>query len=227
MADGGAQRRIETRVLSVDGDAALAAALPVALGALRAGEAVVFPTDTVYGVASDVWSEEAVERLFWAKRRPHAMAIPILVSSPRHVGQVAVDLPDAFGPLTARFWPGGLTLVVPRHPAVPPLVSAGGPTIAVRMPDHPVALALIEAAGGVLAVTSANRSGRPAPVTADEALADLDGRVALVIDGGACPGGVASTVIDLVATPPRLLRTGGITPEALRQVLPDLVDDAK
>ena len=221
MADPGGERRIATRVLRADDPEALLAALE----ALRAGETVVFPTDTVYGVGSDAWSVEAVERLFWAKERPRAMAIPILVSAPRHVAQVAADLPDAFGALTARFWPGGLTLVVPRRQVVPEVVSAGGATIAVRMPDHPVALALIEAAGGVLAVTSANRSSRPAPATAGEALADLDGRVALVLDGGACPGGIASAVVDLVSAPPRLLRAGGIPPAMLREVLPHLVDD--
>ena len=222
MGEPGVERCIETRVLPADD----AEALSAALRALRAGETVVFPTDTVYGVGSDPWSAEAVERLFRAKQRPRGMAIPILVSAPRHVEQVAMDLPVAFGPLTARFWPGGLTLVVPRRPAVPDIICAGGPTIAVRMPDHPVALALIEAAGGVLAVSSANRSGSPAPATAGEALADLDGRVALVIDGGECPGGIASAVIDLVSTPPRLLRSGGIALAALREVLPDLVDDS-
>lgn len=214
------ERAIVTRVLQADD----AAALPAALRALRAGETVVFPTDTVYGVASDPWSAEAVERLYWAKERPLDMAIPILVSAPRHVEQVAADLPEAFAPLTARFWPGGLTLVVPRRLSVPDIVCAGGPTAAVRMPDHPVALAVIEAAGGTLAVTSANRSGSPAPATAAAALADLDGRVALVIDGGECPGGIASAIIDLVSTPPRLLRSGGIPVATLREVLPDLVD---
>lgn len=219
MTRRSAFRRLPTRVLAAEDPEAL----PAALRALHAGQAVVFPTDTVYGVGSDPWSARAVERLYWAKRRPRHLAIPILVSAPRHVEQVADDLPAAFAPLTARFWPGGLTLVVPRRPSVPDIVCAGGPTVAVRMPDHPVALALIEAAGGVLAVTSANRSGSPAPATAGEALADLDGRVAVVIDGGTCPGGIASAVIDLVGAPPRLLRAGGIAPAALREVLPDLV----
>lgn len=222
MAEHAGERRMATRVLRADDPEAL----PAALNALRAGETVVFPTDTVYGVGSDAWSAEAVERLYWAKERPRTMAIPILVSAPRHVEQVAMDLPAAYGRLTDRFWPGGLTLVVPRRPTVPDVVCAGGSTIAVRMPDHPVALAIIEAAGGVLAVTSANRSGSPAPATPDEALADLDGRVALIIDGGRCPGGTASAVVDLVSAPPRLLRSGGIAAATLREVLPELVDDS-
>ena len=216
----GPEPRIETRVYSAED----AAALDAALRALRAGRVVVFPTDTVYGIGGDPWSTEAVKRLYWAKQRPRDMAIPILVSAPRHVRQVAMELPEAFGRLTARFWPGGLTLVVPRRPSLPDVVCAGGASVAVRMPDHPVALALIEAAGGALAVSSANRSGSPAAVTAVEALADLEGRVAVVIDGGECPGGIASAVVDLVGRPPRLLRAGGIGLEALREIVPDLVE---
>ncbi|HHX42589.1 MAG TPA: threonylcarbamoyl-AMP synthase [Chloroflexi bacterium] len=223
MNEGGTPRRIATRALSADD----AEALPAALRILRSGGTVVFPTDTVYGVGSDPWSPEAVARLYWVKQRPREMAIPLLVSAPHHVERVVSDLPDAFQRVAARFWPGGLTLVLPRHPAVPHIVTAGGPTIAVRMPGHPLARALIEAAGGVLAVTSANRSGNPAPVTAEAARADLDGRVDLVIDGGASPCGVASAVIDLVRTPPRQLRAGGIPFAALRVVLPDLVDASR
>jgi L-threonylcarbamoyladenylate synthase len=137
------------------------------------------------------------------------------------VAQVAASLPEAFDALVARFWPGGLTLVVPRRPEVPDILCAGGPTVAVRMPDHPLALALIEAMGGALAVTSANLSGRPAPAEADQALADLDGRVALVLDGGRCPGGLASSVLDLSQHPPVLLRAGPREVAALRALLPD------
>ena len=211
-------RGCATRVVRADDPAAVS----VALEALRAGETVVFPTDTVYGVAADPWDAAAVERLYQAKERPRDLAIPILVSAPHHIARVAMDLPAGYEALARAFWPGGLTLVVPAHPTVPAIVRAGGATIAVRMPDHPVARAIIEAAGGVLAVTSANRSGRRTPVTAAEALADLDGRVAVVVDGGTCPGGAASTIVDLVSAPPRLLRAGEIGLAALRRVLPEL-----
>ncbi|MFH1084742.1 MAG: L-threonylcarbamoyladenylate synthase [Chloroflexota bacterium] len=211
-----ATRRLEARSASQ-----VAAALRAAVAALCAGEVVVFPTDTVYGVGCDLWQVAAIERLYWAKERPTRLAIPVLVSAPEHVGQVAASLPEAFEDLAARFWPGGLTLVVPRRPQVPDLLCAGGPTVAVRMPDHSLALALIEAMGGALAATSANLSGKPASVTADEALADLDGRVALVLDGGACPGGVASSVLDLSQDPPVLLRAGALDMATLRALVPD------
>jgi len=208
-----------TRALSADVDEAL----PAALAALRAGGVVAFPTDTVYGVGCDLWPVEAIERLYDAKQRPRELAIPILVSHPSYVAQVARDLPPDFEAVVGRFWPGGLTVIVPKAEGVPEALSGGRDTVAVRMPDHPVALRLIEAMGGALAVTSANLSGRPAPVSAAEVLADLDGRVPVLVDGGVCPGGVASTIISLVSTPPVLLRQGGIAPDALRQVLGELV----
>ncbi|MBC7234686.1 MAG: threonylcarbamoyl-AMP synthase [Chloroflexi bacterium] len=197
-------------------------ALEEALRILRAGGIVVLPTDTVYGVGCDPWSAEAIERLYEAKMRPHRLAIPVLLSAPEHAFRVARDLPDAFAPLVERFWPGGLTIIVPRHPALPPLLTAYGPTVALRMPDQTFALRLIEAMGGTLAVTSANISGQPAPATAQEALAQLKGRVDLVVDGGVCPGGVASTIVDITSSPPRILRLGVIPLSDLRKVLPEL-----
>lgn len=212
-------RRYDTQVL----DAGASEAIEEAAAVLRRGELVVFPTDTVYGVGCDYRDAEAIERLYWAKQRPYTLAIPVLVSHPRHVSLVARSLPDAYEALTDRFWPGGLTLIVPRLTSLPDILTAGGDTVAVRMPDHPVAQALIEAAGGAVAGTSANLSTRPSPCTAQQALADLEGRVHLVLDGGACPQGIASSIVDLCSTPPRLLRGGGLEPELLREVLPDLV----
>ena len=211
--------KLNTRVYSTSS----AKALPEALAILRGGGNVVFPTDTVYGVGCDLVQTEAIERLYWAKRRPKRLAIPILVSEPAQVSQVARDPSPLFDILAARFWPGGLTLILPRHPTVPVVLCAGGDTIAVRMPDHPFALRLIAAMGGALAATSANLSGRPSPRSASEALADLNGRVALLLDGGECPGGVASTIVDLVSDPPVLLRQGGLEVTTLRDLLPDLV----
>ena len=193
-----------------------------AVRALRAGHLAAFPTDTVYGVGCDLWQPAAIERIYWAKLRPRRIAIPVLVSSPEGVCRVAGILPLAFGALVGRFWPGALTVVVPRHPSVPEILCAGGLTIAVRMPDHPLALRLIAAMGGALAVTSANLSGRPSPTTAAEVLAELDGRVAVLLDGGVCFGGVASSIVDLTVSPPRLLRRGGLDMAALREMLPDL-----
>ena len=198
-------------------------AVPRALRALRSGELVVLPTDTVYGVGCDLWQVGALELLYQAKRRPLHMAIPVLVSHPRHVAQVARALPPRFAAVAERFWPGGLTLIVPRRPKVPDILCAGGPTVAVRMPDHPLALALIEAMGGALAVTSANRSGHPAPTTASGAIEELRGRVSIVIDGGECPGGVASSIVNLVSDPPVLVRQGHLSADVLAEVIAGLV----
>jgi L-threonylcarbamoyladenylate synthase len=198
-------------------------AMPEALDVLRQGQVVGLPTDTVYGVGCDPWRIDALDRLYWAKRRPKSMAIPVLLSCPEDVARVARDLPAFFDALAQRFWPGGLTLVVPRRPEVPDLLSSGAPSVAVRVPNHAVALRLIAGFGGLLAVTSANISGHPSPITADQVLADLRGRIAVLIDDGECRGGVASSLVDLTTDPPILLREGALTIETLRQTLPALV----
>ena len=210
---------METRCLPANDPDAIAEALQ----ALRAGQVVVIPTDTVYGLACDLWQPEAIGRIYWAKQRPERLPIPVLISDPKYVLRVASHLPSTFVRLATRFWPGALTLVVARRPEVPEELGVGHSTVAVRMPNHPAALSLIEAAGGALAVTSANISGRPAPTTAAQALADLGGRVAIVLDGGECPGGVPSSIVDLVSRPPVLLREGNLAAELLRLELPDLV----
>ncbi len=215
------ERAVPTRVLSADAPGASAHAAQV----LRGGGLVVFPTDTVYGVGCDYRSRPALERLYWAKQRPRELAIPVLISHPRHVEQVAQGLPEAYAALAARFWPGGLTMILPRLADLPDILCAGGDTVAVRMPDHPAALALLAAAGGAVAATSANLSGRPSPLTAQDALADLEGRVDLVLDGGACPQGIASSIVNLCTDPPRLLRGGGLDVALLRQVLPNLASE--
>ncbi|MFO7696739.1 MAG: L-threonylcarbamoyladenylate synthase, partial [Anaerolineae bacterium] len=190
MTDQPLPGNIRTRVLPADSPGAIDAALAT----LRDGRLVVFPTDTVYGVGCDPRDPAAIAALYRAKERPLEMAIPVLLSTGQHLNQVSRCVPAELHALAERFWPGALTIIVPRSPDLPGILTAGGDTVAVRVPDHPTARALIEAAGGALAVTSANRSGQPAPQTAQEALADLDGRVDLVLDGGACPGGVASSI---------------------------------
>jgi L-threonylcarbamoyladenylate synthase len=190
---------------------------------LRSGQVVAFPTDTVYGVGAHAFQTEAVAALYAAKNRPAAKAIPILVAQIEDVARVACTVPAVAWELVERFWPGGLTLVLPRAPKVPPIVTAGGDTVAVRCPDHSIPLALMNALGAPLAATSANLSGQPSPATAREVITQLAGRVPLIIDGGECPGGVPSTVVDLSVSPPRLLRAGAIPAEDLRDLLPDLV----
>jgi L-threonylcarbamoyladenylate synthase len=186
---------------------------------LRAGELVAFPTDTVYGVGAVVWDAVAVGKLYEAKLRPADKAIPVLLADADDLARIAGALPAAALRLAGRFWPGPLTIVVPRAVAVPDEVTAGGASVAVRVPDHDLARALIRAAGAPLAATSANLSGRPSPVTAQEVVAQLGGRIPLVLDGGPCPGGVASTVVDLTGPAPILLRPGPLTLEEILAAL--------
>ena len=196
-------------------------ALQHAVAVLREGGLVAFPTDTVYGLAALPWNSEAVERLYTVKERPHSRPIPVLLADGDLLGRVAAS-PPASGRevelLVARFWPGGLTLVLPKTEAVPDVVTRG-PSVAVRVPDLQLARDLIGEAGGVLAVTSANLSGQASPRTAGEVEADLGERVELILDGGTCPGGVPSTVLDCTACPLKVLRRGAISEEALREAL--------
>lgn len=203
--------RIETKVLPVGKETIAVAARILAEGGL-----VAFPTDTVYGVGAHAFQPEAVERIYVAKIRPRDKAIPILLARADDLALVAEGITETAWLLAETFWPGGLTLVLPKKANVPDVISAGGPTVAVRVPDHPVPLALMAALGAPLAATSANLSGRPSPVTAQEVEAELEGRIELILDGGRCPGGVPSTVLDLTTDPPSVLRAGAIAEEEIR-----------
>lgn len=194
-------------------------ALAMAARILREGGLVAFPTDTVYGVGALVFQEQAVDRLYIAKVRDREKAIPVLLANVRDLNRIAKHVPPAAWQLAGAFWPGALSMVLERSVLVPDVVTAGGPTVAVRVPDHPVALALIERVGAPLATTSANLSGQPSAVTADEVEAALGDAIDLILDGGPCPGGVASTVIDLTVTPPRIVRQGPIRWEDLAPLL--------
>jgi len=203
--------RVETKVLPVGKEA-----IDVAVRILAEGGLVAFPTDTVYGVGAHAFQPDAVERIYIAKFRPRDKAIPILLGQADDLLLVAEEITEIVWLLAERFWPGGLTLVLPKRASVPDVVSAGGPTVAVRVPDHPVPLALMAALGAPLAATSANLSGRPSPVTAQEVEAELGGRIELILDGGRCPGGIPSTVLDLTTDPPTILRAGAIGVEEIR-----------
>ena len=192
-----------------------------AIGVLKAGGLVAFPTDTVYGLAVFPWDVDAVVRLYEAKQRPSDRPIPLLLSDAGELDRVATLLPRCrrrCRQLIARFWPGGLTLVLPKAEAVPDVVSAG-PTVAVRVPDLALARDLIRAAGGVLAVTSANLSGQPSPVTAQEVEEQLGDRIDLILDGGPSHGGVPSSILDCTVSPPVVLRHGAVGEAALRAVV--------
>ncbi len=205
-----------TTVLGGDDPAAIARAAQL----LRGGELVAFPTETVYGLGADALASAAVARIFAAKGRPADN--PLIV----HVADVdaARRLVRSFPPLAERaaaaWWPGPLTLVLPRDRArVPDATTAGQDTVAIRVPAHPVALALLRACGRPLAAPSANRSGRPSPTLAEHVLADLGGRVALILDGGPTLHGLESSVLDLTGPRPLLLRRGAATLEQLRELL--------
>ncbi|MBN1136053.1 MAG: threonylcarbamoyl-AMP synthase [Anaerolineae bacterium] len=189
-----------------------------AVDALRQGEVIAFPTDTVYGVGAHAFLPQAVARLYAVKERPAGMAIPLLLPGAEAMALVCVEIPAVAWEVAGRFWPGALSLVLRRAPAVPDAVTAGGPTVAVRVPDHPLVRELCRRLGAPLAATSANRHGWPPPVTASEVQAALAGRIPLILDGGPCPGGVASTVLDLTVSPPVILRPGPVTAEQLAVV---------
>lgn len=185
---------------------------------LLRGGLVAYPTDTVYGLGANPLDERAVLRAFEAKRR-EAKPMPVLVSSPE-AAEKLVEVTDEARKLMERFWPGGLTLVLTKKPVVPDVVTCGLPSLGVRMPNHPIALELAELIGGYILGTSANISGQPAPKSAEEAVEQLGGSVDLVIDAGPCPVGVPSTVVDLTARPPRVVRAGAVSPEeVLRELM--------
>lgn len=204
---------MKTEVLSADHPVAL----PHAIDILKNGGTVAFPTDTVYGLAALPFDRECVERLFVIKGRNSHRAIAVLIGDPADFDQVAENLNDVARRLADRFWPGPMTLIVPRKPNLPEILSHT-PTIGVRIPDHPVALKLLRAAGP-LAVTSANLSGHENTNTAQEVLEQLGGRIHLVIDGGRTPGGVPSTVVDCTKSQPSILRPGPISMAEILSVL--------
>lgn len=212
----------ETRVLTVDPRQPEPAVIAHAADVIRHGGLVAFPTETVYGLGANALDADAVRHIFAAKARPASDPLIIHIASPDQLAQVAVDIPALAYDLAARFWAGPLTFVLKRHPSIPPNVSAGADTVAVRMPNHPVALALLAAAGLPIAAPSANLFSRPSPTSAQHVLDDLRGRVDLVLDGGAALVGVESTIIDLTQDPPAILRPGGIALELLREIVPDV-----
>ena len=195
-------------------DASLARAVEV----LRAGGLVAFPTETVYGLGANALDADAVRRIFAAKGRPATNPVIIHVATVEQVAAIA-DWSDDAARLAAVFWPGPLTLVLPRRAEVPDVVTAGGPTVAVRIPAHSVALRLLALLGLPVAAPSANRSNHLSPTTAEHVFRDLDGRIDLILDGGPTPGGIESTVVDVTCRPARLLRPGLIDPGAIERII--------
>ena len=214
------RKNLKTELLS-GRDVARAAAV------LRAGGLVAIPTETVYGLGADGLNPAAVERIFAAKGRPQDNPLILHVPDDSWLARYCEDIPETAYALTKRFWPGPLTLILPRKEVVPDAVTAGLDTVGMRCPACAVTRAILAAAEVPVAAPSANTSGRPSPTTAAHVLEDMDGKIDAVVDGGPCSVGVESTIVDLTCTPPRLLRPGGVTLEQLREALGDVdVDPA-
>lgn len=186
---------------------------------LRCGGLVAVPTETVYGLAAMATNAAAVEKIYDVKGRPETKPISLLVASMEQAEKLCVNIPEAAYALADAFWPGPLTMILKKAPCVPDIVTAGGDTVGVRSPDHTATLDIIRTTGEALAAPSANFSGQPSPVNADEVLEYFDGSIECVIDGGTCNVGVASTIVDLTVKPARILRQGGLEEEQICAVL--------
>ncbi len=213
---------IDTKVIRVDAAHPDPAVIERAAQLMRGGQVVVFPTETVYGLGADAFQPAALERIFAAKGRPFSDPLIVHIADQSWLKHLTSSIPESARRLADAFWPGPLTLILPRSPRVPSLVTAGLETVAVRMPRHSVALALIGALGSPVAAPSANRFMHVSPTSAQHVFSDLGGRVPLILDGGPCDVGVESTVLNLCSETPIILRPGGVSLEELRSVLPEV-----
>ena len=221
---------VETRVIKVDVNSSTSELLThdginQAARLLRRGEVVAFPTETVYGLGANALDGGAVKKIFSAKNRPQDNPLIVHISRREDLERlVSGRVPAPVRQLTARFWPGPLTIILPRSDEVPEVTCGGLETVAIRMPSHPVARALLTRAGLPVAAPSANLSGLPSPTSAEHVLIDMEGRIPLILDGGESPIGVESTVLDMTSSRPRLLRPGGVATAQLREVLGNEVE---
>jgi len=187
---------------------------------LRKGGVIAFPTDTVYGLGADAFNPTAVERIYEIKDRPKHRQLPLLVADVERLATLAEPIPEIAWFLARQFWPGGLTLVLPKTDSLPAYLASGS-TIAVRVPNHPVCLALIQHLGNPIIGTSANISGQPAALTAEEVGQQLGGKIDFIINGGKCPGGKESTVVDITRESPIILRQGIIPSDEIDKAYKD------
>jgi len=192
-----------------------------AIAILKAGGIVAYPTDTVYGLGADGFNERAVNRIYRIKKRPPTQPLSVLIADEAEMARLADSVPDSARRLAGEFWPGGLTIVVRKAPQVPLWVTGGSDTIGVRVPNHPVTLELIRGLGKPLIGTSANLSGSPSCTNAEEVRAQLGESVDFILDGGVCPGGIESTVVDVTGELPRILREGAIPRHEIETILRD------
>ena len=190
---------------------------------LKQGGVIALPTDTVYGLGASANIHQAVERVYEVKKRPRHMPLSLFLAHMSQISDVAELIPPVAWLLAEKFLPGALTLVLHKAKSVPDIVTAGGMTVAVRIPAHPVPIALVEGLGMPVLGTSANQSGKPSALTADEVYSQFGDKIDLVIDGGRCPGGKESTIVDVTGEAPVVLREGAIVLSELRQVYGSIV----
>ncbi len=216
---------MKTRVFSIQDPVRQAGDVEEAAAVLRAGGLLGIPTETVYGLGACGLNPGAVRRIFEAKGRPQDNPLILHIPEKTWLDRYCRNIPPEAFTLADRFWPGPLTMILRRRENVPNAVTCGLDTVGVRCPDHPVTLAIIQAAGGPVAAPSGNLSGRPSPTCARHMLEDMAGRIEAIVDGGPCGVGVESTILDLTASVPRLLRPGGLPLEALEEVLGEVAVD--
>lgn len=218
---------METKLIRVDAQALqdeekagnVRKALQEAGEIIRQGGLVAFPTETVYGLGGDALNPESSKKIYAAKGRPSDNPLIIHIADMEHLGKITKEIPQSAYQLADAFWPGPLTMILPKSEAVPSQTTGGLDTVAVRMPSHPVAMEFIKAAGGYVAAPSANLSGKPSPTTAKYVMQDMDGRIDMIIDGDGVDIGLESTIVDLTGEKPMILRPGYITEEMLDKVL--------
>lgn len=216
---------MKTRIINLEQNNINIEALYEAAVILKNGGLVAFPTETVYGLGANALSQTAVEGIFKAKGRPADNPLIVHIADIKELNSIAVNIPTDALKLASAFWPGPLTMVLPKAQGIPQIVTAGLPTVAVRLPAHPIARRLIELAGVPVAAPSANISGRPSPTVAAHVIEDLTDRVDIIIDGGNAQVGLESTVIDLSCEPPIILRPGGITYAQIKEIIPSVIND--
>lgn len=213
MNTGGS--KLETQIRPID-----EASLELAKQYLRQGQVVAFPTETVYGLGAWAMSKEGIARIYQSKGRPSDNPLIVHIAPGFPLKTLVKEIPGAALPLMERFWPGPLTLIMPKGQNILPQITGGLETVAIRMPAHPAALALLKKTGIPIVAPSANSSGRPSPTRAVHVQEDMQGKIPLILDGGECPVGVESTVLDLTGEVPTILRPGAVTKEMLETVLP-------